>query len=63
MQGTIFCRPEFSREDSTTALSFATLTVITDHGKRDKALLKRAVRRLPENKQPQPTRPYQGDQG
>jgi hypothetical protein len=33
VQGTNFCRPESSREDSTTAQSFATLTVITDHGK------------------------------
>src|ERR1700738_4994841 len=32
-------QPGISREDSTTAWSFATLTVITDHGKRDKALL------------------------
>src|ERR1700682_344192 len=45
-------QPGISREDSTMARSFATLTVITDHGKRDKALLKRTARRRPENQQP-----------
>jgi hypothetical protein len=40
---------QISTEDSTTALSFATLTVITDHGKRHGALNRTALI-LPENK-------------
>src|SRR5258708_26769084 len=39
-------QPGISRGDSTTARSFATLTVITDHGKRDNALLRKTARCL-----------------
>ena len=45
-------RPEISRGDSTTARSFATLTVITDHGKRDQALLTEQRGACRKNKQP-----------
>jgi hypothetical protein len=37
--------------------------VITDHGKRDKALLKRTALILPENKQPRRAAVIQGDEG